>query len=190
MIVYDLEIRRAVQAKGDERMEGVEYCKGWTDYAGMGISCLVAFDCDAAIYRVFMGDNLSSFNELANRTDRVVGFNNITFDDQVCMAAGVVWQKEKSIDLARLIWRAAGIPEGEHPKGLSLDAICQANKLGGKTGNGLMAPVMFQRGEYGGLIDYCVADVGLTLKLYRRIFSDGGIIDPRDGKWLRVCIPR
>ena len=190
MLIYDVEIAKAVQSKGEERLSGVEYCKGWTDYAGMGVACVCAYDMNEARYRVFMADNLLAFGELARRHDRVIGFNSIQFDDNVMRAAGVEWNLANSVDLARLIWRAAGVPEGEHPKGLSLDALCKANGLGGKSGNGLMAPVMFQRGDIGGLIDYCLADVALTLKLYRIAAWSGGVRDPRNGEHLAVSVPR
>ena len=190
MLIYDIEIARAVQANGDERMPGVDYCKGWTDYAGMGVACVCAYDLYEQRYRVFMQDNLLAFGELASSHDRLLGFNSISFDDNVVRAAGVELDPAKSVDLARLIWRAAGVPEGEHPKGMSLDALCKANGLGGKTGNGLMAPVMFQRGDIGGLIDYCLADVAMTLKLYRVAAWSGGVRDPRNGEFLPVVVPR
>jgi len=190
MLIYDVEIAKAIQAKGGERIPGIDYCEGWTDYAGMGVACVCAYDMNEARCRVFMEDNLLAFGELAQRHDRVLGLNSLSFDDKVMRAAGVSWDGAKSADLALLIWRSAGVPEGEHPKGLSLDALCKANGLGGKSGNGAMAPVMFQRGDIGGLIDYCLADVALTLKLYRLVAWSGGLRDPRNGEFLPVVVPR
>ena len=94
------------------------------------------------------------------------------------------------MDLARLIWKAAGFVEGEHPNGWGLDALCKANGLGGKSGNGALAPVMFQRGDIGGLIDYCLADVALTLKLYRLVAWTGGLRNPVTGEFLPVVVAR
>ncbi len=190
MLIYDVEIAKAIQAKGEEKSPGVQYCKGWTDYAGMGVACVCADDMNVARYRVFMQDNLAAFGELARSHDWVLGFNSIAFDDNVMRAAGVEWPGQKSVDLARLIWRAAGFVEGEHPKGWGLEALCKANGLGGKTGNGALAPVMFQNGDIGGLIDYCLADVALTLKLYRLVAWSGGLRDPRNGEFLPVVVPR
>lgn len=190
MLIYDTEIAKAIQAKGEAKLPGVKYCKGWTDYAGMGVACVCAYDVNEARYRVFMQDNLQAFGELARSHDWVLGFNSISFDDNVMRAAGVEWNWSNSVDLARLIWRAAGYAEREHPRGMSLDALCKANGLGGKTGNGLMAPVMFQNGDIGGLIDYCLADVALTLKLYRLVVWSGGLRDPRNGEFLQVVVPR
>lgn len=190
MLIYDVEIARAVQNKDEARLPGVDYCDGWHDFAGMGVACVCAYDLNEQRCRVFMQDNLLAFGELARSHDRVLGFNSIAFDDNVMRAAGVEWPQEKSADLARLIWKAAGVPEGEHPRGLSLDALCKANGLGGKSGNGAMAPVMYQRGDLGGLIDYCLADVALTLKLYRVAAWSGGVRDPRTGEHLPVAVPR
>lgn len=189
MIVYDIEIARAILGRGEEPILGIQYADGWNDHAGMGIACLCAFDMAAMRYRVFMQDNLAEFGPLVEKHSQVVGFNNLRFDDRVCRAAGIEWPATKSVDLAALIWRAAGIPDGQHPRGLSLDAICQANNLGAKSGNGAMAPVEFQRGNYGSLIDYCLMDVAMTTKLYRLMASRGGIIDPRTGQWLEVAVP-
>lgn len=190
MLIYDVEIAKAIQGKGEEKLPDVKYCKGWTDFSGMGVACVCAYDINEARYRVFMRDNLSAFGELARSHDRVIGFNSIAFDDNVMRAAGVEWNFANSVDLARLVWRAAGVPGGEHPRDLSLDALCKANGLGGKTGNGALAPVMFQNACYGELIDYCLSDVALTLKLYRKLVSAGGCKDPRNGEWLSVAVPR
>ncbi len=56
MLIYDVEIAKAVQGKGETRIDGVQYCKGWTDYAGMGVACVCAYDVNEARYRVFMQD--------------------------------------------------------------------------------------------------------------------------------------
>jgi hypothetical protein len=37
--VFDLEIIKAIPPKdAADRLDGIEYCNGWTDYQGMGIS--------------------------------------------------------------------------------------------------------------------------------------------------------
>jgi len=43
-IIYDIEIAKAIPSKSEPKEEGVEYCKGWGDHAGMGIACLCAHD--------------------------------------------------------------------------------------------------------------------------------------------------
>lgn len=189
MIVYDIEIARAIQNQGEDRIDGVEYAEGWHDHAGMGIACLCAFDLVEQRYRVFAADNLDAFADLVTRRHKVISFNGHQFDDHVCRANGIDIPDFKSVDLAALIWCAAGIEPGTHPKGLGLDAICRVNGMGGKTGNGALAPVLWQQGKRGRVIDYCLTDVMLTVALYRRLRWMGGCIDPRNHAWLTVEVP-
>ena len=189
IVIYDTEIAYGVATPDNPPKPGYKYAKGWTDYAGMGISVICAYDVAEAQYRVFMEDNFSAFDDLICRRDFVLGFNNHRFDDRLARENGFRIPHEKSLDLAAVIWKAAGIPNGEHPKGLSLNACCQANGLPTKTGNGADAPQDYQDGRIGRVIDYCLGDVRCTLHLYRYITQHGGLIDPRDGtSWLNVRI--
>lgn len=189
IVIYDTEIANGVATPDNPPKPGYKYAKGWTDYAGMGISVICAYDIAEAQYRVFMADNFSAFDELIGRRDYVLGFNNHRFDDRLVRENGFRIPHEKSLDLAATIWKAAGIPNGEHPKGLSLNACCQANGLPTKTGNGADAPQDYQDGRIGRVIDYCLNDVRCRLHLYRYITQNGGLIDPRDGtSWLNVRI--
>ena len=88
MIVYDLEIVKAILGKNESPKAGVEYCEGWHDHKGMGISVLTAYDYDTDRYHVFMEDNLKDFEKLCEGR-LVIGFNSIHFDDKVCAAAGI-----------------------------------------------------------------------------------------------------
>lgn len=169
---------------------GYQYANGWTDFAGMGVSVIGAYDVDAICYRVFCDDNLQEWRDLVANAAGVVSFNGNRFDNPLLEANGCGFPAEKSIDLAAIIWRAAGIPEGEHPKGLSLDAICRANNLSGKTGNAADAPQDWQDGKIGKVIDYCLGDVRITKALYFQIKLFGEITDPRTGKKLDVDLPQ
>lgn len=189
LIIYDTEIANGVATPDNQPKPGYKYAKGWTDYAGMGISVICAYDIAEAQYRVFMADNFSAFDDLVGRGAHVLGFNNHRFDDRLIRENGFRIPHEKSLDLAAAIWKSAGIPNGEHPKGLSLNACCQANGLPTKTGNGADAPQDYQDGRIGRVIDYCLNDVRCTLHLYRYIAQNGGLLDPRDGTtWLNVRI--
>jgi hypothetical protein len=191
VLIYDSEIRNGVATKDNPAQDGFKYAKGWSDFTGMGISVICAYDTREACFRIFMEDNLQSLVDLIAERDAVVGFNNFHFDDRLLEAHGIGIDDGRSIDLAALIWRAAGIPQGEHPKGLSLNACCQAAGLPTKSGNGADAPQDFQRNRFGRVIDYCLNDVRCTLHLYRYLISNGGLPDPRDkDKWLYVSVPR
>ena len=178
-IVYDCEIKRGVETENNPRLDGFEYAAGWDDFSCMGISVLCAYDGTERRYRVFCEDNLEDFVVMACNRRGVIGFNNHRFDDKLLAAHGID-VGHYSRDIAASIWSAAGVPDGEHPKGLGLDAICKANYLGGKSSAAADAPQDWQRGRIGRVIDYCLNDVRMTVRLLRLIEDTGGIIDPRD----------
>ncbi|OYV66941.1 MAG: hypothetical protein B7Z74_10325, partial [Deltaproteobacteria bacterium 21-66-5] len=163
VIVYDLEIEKCVPPANGRREDGVAYCEGWHDHAGMGISVVCAYDLGERRTRVFCRDNLSAFQDLLARADLRVGFNNLGFDDKVLAANGIsVPPEDKAFDLLREMWLSAGLgPEFDastHAK-FGLDRTARANLGEGKTGHGELAPEQWQRGKVGSVIDYCIADV-------------------------------
>ena len=192
MLVYDIEICKAILGKGDQPIEGVEYCEGWGDHEGMGVSCVCCYDYADDRYRVFMEDNMSDFALLVAGHEVIVGFNNIGFDNKVLAYAwpslihherNLEWLNEKSYDILAEI-RAAG---GGWCK---LDGIIKANGLAkGKTGNGAMAPVWYQAGRIGKLCDYCLADVWLTKKLLDLIIYGQPLISSRTGQVINIRKP-
>jgi hypothetical protein len=62
-----------------------------------------------------------------------------------------------------------------------LDATVKANfHTEAKTGHGALAPVNWQRGFIGDVIDYCLMDVRLTLRVLRLILDWGHVVSPKD----------
>ena len=61
VLVYDIEIVNAIPDREGIKKEGVEYCEGWGDHAGMGISVIGAYDALEDRYRVFCEDNGNDF---------------------------------------------------------------------------------------------------------------------------------
>lgn len=184
-VVYDIEIKKAILGKNESPIEGIEYCAGWQDHANMGISSIAAYDYAQDRYRLFMDDNLGEFYTLCQSRDVIVTFNGLSFDNKVVNAQGqnITEEPAKHYDLLVEIWAAAGLgPQFKYPShiGFSLDACAEANMGQRKTGNGAHAPVQFQRGEYGALIDYNLTDVWLTKRLFDRVMDNGQLIDPRD----------
>ena len=55
-----------------------------------------------------------------------------------------------------------------------------------KTGYGGNAPVLWQQGKIGQVIDYCLNDVYLTTLLYFKIMSQGYIINPKTNRKLKI----
>ena len=192
MLVYDLEIIKAIQGRNEPRYEQVEYCEGWGDHANMGISCLCAYDFDSGRYRVFTESNKTDFILLATQHDILVGFNNINFDNKVIAACwGYKINPDRCFDILRKIWKAAGHDENKFSPathaGYGLNACAKANFDLNKTGYGGYAPIEWQQGKIGNVIDYCLEDVRLTFMLLRKIMLSGYINDPKyPGKALRI----
>jgi hypothetical protein len=193
MLIYDVEIKKAILGKHDDPVEGIEYCEGWGDHLGMGVSTVCCYDYSDGRYRVFCEDNLEEFWHLIDDHDVIAGFNNIKFDNKVLahavshpdMPAEKILEhfNSKSYDIFAEIRKASGMMCG-------LDATVKANGLGtGKTGNGAMAPVWYQTGQWGVLIDYCIADVWLTKNVLDLIILQGKLINPRNGKEMSIKKP-
>lgn len=194
MLIYDLEIINAIPPKagsGFQHEEGITYCAGWHDHDHMGISVLVAFDYLTQDVRVFCQDNLALFQRLVDQRDVVAGFNSIEFDNQVCAANGIHVPVAKSYDLLREIWAAHGLGPTFRSRthgGFGLDACAQANGLAGKTGHGALAPVQWQRGEIGTVVDYCIQDVLITKRLLAKVMH-GTFICPKTFHTLNIRKP-
>lgn len=195
IVIYDLEILRAVPDRSGKREEGIEYCAGWHDHANMGITVLGAYDYNADRYRVFCGDNKVDWLNLIDAPDTLlVGFNNIPFDNAVLRATRGWGDPDdpKCYDLLREIWAAAGNGPTFTPAthaGYGLDAMCEKNFGTRKTGNGALAPIAWQLGNFGEVIDYCLNDVRLTKQLFDKVRLNGFLISPKDGSTLTLRRP-
>jgi len=193
MIVYDCEIEKAILGKDELMVDGIYYCGGWEDFEHMGISCIGAYDYLTDRCRVFCRDNFPEFQDLVDSRSIAIGFNSIGFDNRLLAANGIRIPAYKSYDVLVEVWLAAGLgPMFEYPShlGFKLDDLCEANLGLTKTGHGALAPVQWQRGKIGAVIDYCLADVWLTKKLVNLIDRDGCLKDPRDpSKLLTVKRP-
>lgn len=184
MIIYDCEIINAIPPKFDgDRIEGIEYCGGWRDFGNMGVSCIGVYDYARGVYEIYLEDNFSEFERLT-AGNTIVGFNNISFDNPLLAASGIkIADDAVSYDLLREVWAAAGLgPEFKHPShaGYGLDAICAANFGMGKIGNGALAPVYWQRRQYGKVINYCLNDIRLTKLVLDAVLNGEKITNPKD----------
>lgn len=96
-------------------------------------------------------------------------------------------------DLLVEIWAGAGLgPEFRFQThaGYGLDAVCERNLGLRKTGNGALAPVLWQQGKRGQVIDYCLQDVKMERALLDLIREFGSIISPTDGSEIAVRTPK
>lgn len=44
MLIYDLEIKKAILHKHAQKIEGINYCGWWNDYLNMGIFVVGVYD--------------------------------------------------------------------------------------------------------------------------------------------------
>lgn len=196
ILIYDCEIIKAVPVdyKNIEPLAGIEYCEGWKDFDNMGISVIgaylswekefIAFTDEPNVKKTSKVLPLSYFQEALNEADILVGFNHISFDNNLIKANGFeIPTNIKHYDILVEMWSAVGLGHEftfPHHAGFSLDQTCKVNGIGEKTGTGANAAVLWQRGQYQEVIDYCLHDVKLTLELLRSIqANDGWINNPK-----------
>jgi hypothetical protein len=184
MLIYDIEIRNAIPDRRAPKTDGFTYCNGWQDFRGMGIAVIGCFDYATDRPRIFCGDNLQDFGRLIESQDCIVGFNNHRFDDRILEAHGLTIPLEKSYDILAEVWHALGLGPVFQPEthgGYGLEALARANfSYSPKPFNGADAPLLWQRGEIGKVIDYCLHDIHLTKRLLDRIIRMGVLANPKD----------
>lgn len=186
MVIYDCEIIKAIPPfkQGEERLPDIEYCEGWHDFANMGISVIGMYDYADDRYHVFCKDNFREFFNRVQDAAVVVDFNGFKFDKPLLEANIGEIEFNHHYDILREIWKALGnnpdeFNAGTH-SGYGLDMCCAANFGSRKSGHGALAPIDWQRGNIGSVIDYCLNDVRLTKNLLDLIISRGHIINPKD----------
>ncbi len=186
VIVLDCEIKKLIPEKGKENLTGYEYCKKWTDFMGMGLSCCCVYDFKHDTYHVFLEDNLDELQALVDRRTLVIGHNIKTFDNLLLAANGVIVPPDKTWDSLCESWSALGMPEvytkGSTPSNLKLSDFARCN-LTGQTqqGHGSAAPKLFQNGNMGSLLNYCLQDVKDSVSLLKIILRTGQLINPNGG---------
>lgn len=186
MIAFDIEIKRCICKRGEKKQKGVEYCEGFNDTSNMGISTICLYDFDDSRYHVFCDDNLDEFIQLAKIHNTLVSFNGKGFDNKVISSEipelPLGYLDGKSYDIFDEIRKTTG-------KWCSLDALAQANRLKGKSANGAMAPIWYQTGQWGKLVNYCIYDVWLTVEILKLITEGNGLVCPKGGPTIYLDRP-
>ncbi len=164
-VIYDLEIIKCVPGKA-ARDPKLQYCAGWNDYANMGIACICAFDCWEREIRVFTKGNFGDFIKLLTEREEVIGFNSRKFDDNVCKAYNL--QVKSTYDIMEEAMIAA---KTDKFIGMGLGNLCTENGVKFEKADGAQAPVNWQMGNYGAVIDYCIKDVMATYKMFLKLYQ-------------------
>lgn len=181
MIIVDVEIKKAILGRGEAPTPDIEYCGGWRDFVGMGISCVCTYDINSHLSRVFLEEDLGDL-AVYLYGKRTAGFNTKRFDALLLHEHGIDVELDQHYDMLEQIWIALGLnPDKFYPRthgGWGLDAVCQATLGIAKTGHGALAPVWWQQGKRGRVIDYCLNDVWMEGSLLRHIIQHGWVACP------------
>jgi hypothetical protein len=207
MIVIDCEIKKMIPDSRAPQLPGIEYCIGWTDYVGMGLAVCCAYDYATQKKYAFWDDpvtvdpppfdtpdyingNLTELQALIDGTDYVIGYNNHTFDNKLLSAHFVEIQEKRSYDIYPQIIDAAGLSNSPFTlrKGYKLNDVAKANRMGGKSGSGEMAPVLWQQRRLLELRDYCFRDVRLTKRILDKIMLKS-LLCARTGRVMNIPTP-
>ncbi len=168
VVVYDLEIKKKIE----------DCSNGWDSHDEMGISVGCAFDYRASRYRVFMDDNVEELVERLNEPGTlVVAFNHLNFDNKLlratCKTALKPDAELRNYDMMVESKAGAGAAAGNYHKGFRLDDHLKALGLPMKTGDGASAPIWWQEGKVGKVIDYCMNDVTQERALFEHMYVHG-----------------
>ena len=91
-LIYDCEIINCIPPKYGDPNPAFKYCQGWSDWEGMGIAVIgtyASWRLPMCRYQAFTNERLEEFQRLVNQAERVVGFNSLSFDDNLCRANGI-----------------------------------------------------------------------------------------------------
>jgi hypothetical protein len=161
----------------------------------MGISLVCAHLVKAGTTHVFLEDNMDDLAYMIRQCRYVAGFNSIKFDEPLLEACwGIKVPEKKSFDFKEQIVKAAGLnPRKRHYSGYSLERCCGANTGGVKNGHGALAPLWWQQGKHGRVIDYCLGDVSMLTGLFKSMLAylpgTPNFKDPVTGEYITVALP-
>ncbi len=203
MIVLDIEICKGPVYNKD--YPNHEYAAGWADFTGMGIAVLCLYDYKDDSYKIWTDKgqcntfNLSliedrrKLSDIIALRDIVAGYNIKKFDAPLMEANGFLVCDDQIYDILEQLWFAVGLSKQFNPRthgGYGLDTVSKLNLDNqGKTGHGALAPFMWQDGKFQEVIDYCQNDVKLTKDLLDLVFIQGGLIDPKSKKVVKMALP-
>jgi len=165
IVVYDLEIKKRIE----------DCTHGWNSHDEMGISVGCAFDYRSMRYRVFMDDNIQELVDRLNEPNTlIVAFNHVGFDNKLIRASKLALKPDSELDnYDMLLESRKGANAVGFIKGFKLDEHLKNLGLPMKTGEGSLAPIWWEEGKIGKVIDYCLNDVTQEKALFEYIIENG-----------------
>lgn len=175
IVVFDLETRSL--PKNDAQ---------WKDWGFLGISVAASYDWFTGQYGVYALDNIQKLVDLLNSADVITGFNIMNFDvPLLSYHASELDRPLKnsliSYDMLLESWAGAeraGLKKpGQHISGFKLDnhLISMLGPDFVKTGEGAMAPALWESGRTGELMDYCLNDAHRERLLFEEFWKTGKV---------------
>lgn len=158
-VVFDVETRRSAQEVG-----------GWDRADQMGVSVAVLYDSAEDKAFCYEQEELGSMFARMAAAELIVGFNNISFDNQVLLPFWIKWREKTgesrpdlyklaSLDMLRFTRKKIGYP-------VSLDNFAASTLGTTKSANGLKALAWWKEGKVDKIAAYCRQDVEITRQLY------------------------
>jgi hypothetical protein len=194
MLVYDVEcINPPIY---NNKKPKYKYANGWDDYKGMGIAVVSIYDYETGKICSYFGDDriyVEELSEIFNKVDIISGFNIKKYDNNMLRAHGIEIDDNKCYDILEQLWFACGLDNNFNFKthgGFSLDKVLAVNfEEEQKMMSGKDAPYLWQDGKFDKVIKYCEDDVRLERLLLDKIFENGGLINPKNKKYMRMALP-
>lgn len=186
-VVVDVEIKKRIGQDG----------LTWDDTDKLGVAVAVVYEYLTDRFRVY-GDTaqeLVALRERLLKADRISGFNIWKFDFPVIFGLPGRERKEellpKTNDILRRIWQGLGhdpdVFNKETHGGWGLDVVARGTlKAPGKIASGAQAPVWYQAGGWGRVVNYCVDDVTLERDLTDFVDRYGYVVNGTTGKVVRL----
>lgn len=167
-LIYDAEIENCICGNKEIKDSRYKYCSGWDDFKGMGIAVICVFDLVTKEPRIFGKGNFGDFQKLAMAREEIIGFNSKRFDDKLLAAHGMA-NIRTTYDILEELRTVTGEANDKRKRGgMGLGKLAEDNDIGRKLLNGADAPKLWQIGSQCQVIDYCLSDVMLTYKIFRR----------------------
>lgn len=145
VVYFDLETQKSADEVG-----------GWDKVRDMRMSVGVTYSTGRGEYRVYREADVDDLVKELQRSDLVVGFNNLGFDYEVLHYYTVLDLRQlPTLDILVEIKKAL-------PHRLGLDSIAHATMGVEKTSEGMQAIRWFKEGKLVQIAEYCCYDVKIT----------------------------